>query len=229
MRQLVGYIRKSPVGKKKSYGTGLGVEAQEEAIRRYAETMGDTVVHIYMESERGKNPDRPELRKAMIHARRIGGVLVVARLDRMARNAKLFLELLDGGVDVAFCDFPTVPAGPIGRLILSVLAIIAEFEAGMISVRTKEALGAAKRRGVLLGAANPKCHKLNDAARERGVMRRKEKARQSCERLRATLTGMKGQTLVAMAERLNQAGTPASRGGVWCAGQVSRVLKRLGV
>lgn len=234
-KPIIGYVRKSIVGRKKTWGSGLGREAQTEAIQRLAAEYGGRIVQTYEEVERGKRPDRPELRKAMAHAKRIGGTVVVARLDRMARNARLFLELLDGGADVAFCDLPQVPPGPIGRLILTVLAGVAEFEVGMISERTKAALAEAKRRGVKLGGQNERCRNLTQAARERGAQKAGVAARRKADELagglRDTLAGMVTEdlSLAEMADRLNAAAETTATGKQWGPVQVSRVLARLGI
>jgi DNA invertase Pin-like site-specific DNA recombinase len=168
---LVGYAR---VSTQRQGQSGLGLEAQQEASARYSAATGRPVLRWYLEIESGRRSDRPELQKALDHARRIRATLVIARLDRLARSARFLLALIEGGADVAFCDFPNLPAGAAGKFLLSMLASVAELEAGLISERTKAALAAAKARGVRLGRDN-----LTPEGRARGLA---ESARVRSER-----------------------------------------------
>jgi DNA invertase Pin-like site-specific DNA recombinase len=117
----------------------LGIDAQDRAISQHS-----PIVAVYTEVESGRNSDRPQLKLALAHARRVKATLIVAKLDRLARNVKFLLTLLDGGVDFIFCDLPHVPPGPVGRFILTQMAAVAELEAGLIAGRTREALAVFK-------------------------------------------------------------------------------------
>ena len=102
----------------------------------------------------GGNPRRPKLAAALSHAKAIGAKLVFAKLDRLTRNVDLLRSLVASDVDLVFCDLPSVPPGPMGKFLLTQMASVAELEAGLIGERTKNALAAAKRRGVKLGNPN---------------------------------------------------------------------------
>lgn len=139
----------------------LGLEAQEHAISQYLAKQPDAeVLTSYCEVESGKVRERPELNKALAHCQKEGATLVVAKLDRLARDSAFVLSLRDTGVEFICCDFPHA-----NRLTIGILACIAEYEGELISKRTKEGLAAAKRRGVKLGAKNP----LIGAAKGRAV------------------------------------------------------------
>ena len=116
----------------------------------------------YKEIETGKRADRPELARALAHAKR-PGALVVCQIDRLARNVAFTSALMDAGVDFVACDQPHA-----NRLTIHILAAVAEHEAGMISDRTRAALAVCKRRGGLLGGSRPECRNLTDKARAKG-------------------------------------------------------------
>jgi DNA invertase Pin-like site-specific DNA recombinase len=109
-----------------------------------------TLVAEYVETESGRRSDRPQLAKALAHAKAIGATVVFAKLDRLTRNVDLLRSLVVSDVDLVFCDLPHVPLGAMGRFLLTQMASVAELEAGLISKRTKAALAAAKARGVRL-------------------------------------------------------------------------------
>src|SRR5262245_42056350 len=122
MGNVIAYHRVSTA---KQGQSGLGLEAQQAAVAAYVQQTGGIVKACYVEIETGKRADRPELTKALAHARRGRSTLVVAKLDRLARNARFLLTVLESGADVVFCDFPNIPAGPTGKLILTQMAAIA--------------------------------------------------------------------------------------------------------
>ncbi len=139
--KIVAYYR---VSTKRQGRSGLGLDAQRLAV----EGFGGNVVAEYTEVESGKHADRPQLVAAIQHARSTRARLVIAKLDRLARNVAFVATLMDAGVDFACCDNPHA-----NRLTIHILAAVAEDEARRISERTTAALAAAKRRGVLLGSA----------------------------------------------------------------------------
>ena len=148
MSRLIAYYRAST---HKQGASGLGLEGQQAAVAQYAQATGGTILAEYREVESGNRTNRPELVRALAHTKRSGAVLVIAKLDRLARNARFLLGIVESGVNVAFCDLPSIPEGPTGKFILTQMAAVAELEAGLISQRTKAALAAYKARGGKLG------------------------------------------------------------------------------
>ncbi len=146
MQRLIAYERVSTA---RQGASGLGLAAQRAAIEAFANSRGAEVVARFTEVESGRNPDRPELTKAIRLARLTGGTLVIARLDRLSRNAAFLLTLRDSDVAFIACDMPEA-----NDLTVGVMALVAQAERDAISRRTKEALVAAKARGVVLGNPN---------------------------------------------------------------------------
>lgn len=222
------YVAYRRVSTDKQGKSGLGLEAQDSAIRAH---VGEgEIVATYTEVESGKRTDRVELAKALAHARRIKATLVFAKLDRLARNARFLLGIVESGVDVVFCDFPTIPPGPTGKFIITQMAAVAELEAGLISQRTKAALAAAKARGTLLGAARPGAVRLSPEASQKGAEKAaavlKTQAREAYADIRPWMLELResGLTLQQIADRLNAEGHSGRRGAPWNKVQVMRVL-----
>lgn len=151
VRKAVSYLR---VSTDKQGVTGLGIEAQRAAVAAWALQRGVVVVREFVEAESGRKAVRRELSEAMKLADVTGMTLVVAKLDRLSRDVDMIRRICNSRIEVAFCDFPQIPDGPMGKFMLTTLAAVAEFEAGLISQRTKAALQAAKARGVKLGCPN---------------------------------------------------------------------------
>src|ERR1700739_225617 len=149
--KFISYLR---VSTDKQGRSGLGIEAQREAVVRYLNGGQWTLSAEYVETESEKRSDRPKLAAALSHAKAIGATVVFAKLDRLTRNVDLLRSLVASDVDLVFCDLPHVPTGAMGRFLLTQMASVAELEAGLISERTKAALAAAKARGVRLGNPN---------------------------------------------------------------------------
>jgi len=226
VRPLVAYYR---VSTKRQGASGLGLEGQQAAIAQYAGAIGGQVLASYQEVESGRRSDRPELKKALAHARRAGAVLVIAKLDRLARNVAFLATLLEAGVDLVACDNPGA-----NRLTLHVLAAVAEAEAMAISQRTKEALAAYKARGGKLGAARPECRKnLTNEARAKGTKAaakaRTVKAREEYADLEDIVVEARadGESLREIAAHLNENEIRTPRGRPWGPVQVSRLLGRV--
>ncbi|OAP47434.1 hypothetical protein ATC00_22515 [Sinorhizobium americanum] len=201
--------------------SGLGLEAQREAVRRFM-TDDYPPVREFTEVESGKLSSRPELAKALAAAKMLRLPLVVAKVDRLARNVAFLEAILASGVEVIFCDIPQVH-GAMGRFILQQMAAVAQLEAGLISERTKAALKAAKDRGKVLGGfrgakVNPE---LGRAARAAKAF---EFASQVAPIARELQAG--GASLRTIAAELTSRGIPTPRGGNWSAAQVKRVLQR---
>ena len=134
--KIVSYIR---VSTKAQGNSGLGLEAQRTTVAAFARERQAKILAEYREVETGKRKDRPELAKALAHCRRSKAILVVAKLDRLARNVAFTSALMDSGVEFVCCDNPHA-----NRLTIHILAAVAEAEAVAISERTKAALGSGK-------------------------------------------------------------------------------------
>jgi DNA invertase Pin-like site-specific DNA recombinase len=224
--ELIAYYRVSTARQGES---GLGLEAQRAKVQQMAAERGADVVAEFVEIESGRKADRPQLAAALTEARKRGAVVAVAKLDRIARDAELVLRLsreaaANGMGGFLFSDLPDVDATTAaGRMVLTVMASVAEFEARRISERTKEALAAAKARGVKLGGTRPGTIKTNEAAKRRASNR--------AEPIRPILQAMvkNGATLREMAAALAGAGLTTSNGQKLSPTQVKRLLTRLGL
>ncbi|MFM7641421.1 MAG: recombinase family protein [Cyanobium sp.] len=224
--ELIAYYRVSTTRQGES---GLGIEAQRAKVQQLAAERRAEVVAEFVEVESGRKADRPQLAAALAEARRRGAAVAVAKLDRIARDAEFVLRLsreaeANGMRGFLFCDLPDVDATTAaGRMVLTVMASVAEFEARRIGERTREALVAAKARGVKLGGLRPATLTRNDAARER--------AQQGAEALRPILAALQAQgaSLREMAQALAAAGTTTRTGQALSASGVKNHLMRLGL
>jgi DNA invertase Pin-like site-specific DNA recombinase len=140
---FVAYYR---VSTQRQGRSGLGLEAQQKAVRDHLNGGNWRIVAEFTEIESGQRPGRPQLAAALKACRAVGATLIIAKLDRLARNVHFVSGLMESGVEFTAVDFPQA-----NRLTVHILAAVAEHEAKMISERTKAALAAAKRRGVKLG------------------------------------------------------------------------------
>jgi DNA invertase Pin-like site-specific DNA recombinase len=199
--------------------SGLGIDAQREAVRRFLNGSAWDVLGEFVEVEPGRKTDeqRPELAKALAECRRHGAVLLVAKLDRLARSVHFVSGLMRAGVKFVAVDLPQVT-----DLTIHVMAAFAEHETKRISQRTKDALAAFKARGVTLATAGP-------ANLTRNIEQRKSEADDFAEKLRGVIMGMKARGLSqrAMVAELNILGARAAAGGEWSLLQLQRVVRRL--
>lgn len=220
--KLVTYIR---VSTQRQGRSGLGLSAQENAVREFAAQHDAKIVGNFTEVESGRDDDRPELAKAIAFAKRQRAVLVVAKLDRLARSVRFVSALMESGVEFAAADMPAA-----NQLTLHITSAVAEDEAHRISERTKTALKAYKRRGGRLGASRPECRNLTAAGRRRGAKRAAEVNRANAVAAYADLAPTmrelrdQGLSLRGIADRLNVEGHTTRRGLPWNQVQVSRVL-----
>ncbi|HUA07881.1 MAG TPA: recombinase family protein [Candidatus Acidoferrales bacterium] len=216
--KAIGYIR---VSTQRQGDSGLGLAAQTAAINAFCERHGATLVATYREVESGRCNARPELAKALAHAKRGGAMLLIAKLDRLARSVHFISGLMESGVDFRACDLPEA-----NRLLLHVMAAVAENEARAISDRTVAALQAAKVRGVALGAANPRSRNLTRAARLKGAQRAREAARTAYAALLPKLRALRAEGFGygRIAQVLNADGHATRTGSDWTGTQVRRVL-----
>lgn len=222
---FVSYVRVSTVRQGQS---GLGLDAQRAAVQAYVTARQGVIHKEFQEVESGrKGADaRPSLSAALAECKKSNAALVIGKLDRLARDVRFFLEVLDDSkVDIRFADLPDVcPKTPEGRMLLVNMANFAEFEARRISARTKAALAAAKARGVVLGATGPVNLRSNIEARQAA-------ADAFASNLRMVLDGFKSRGLSQrkQVEELNKLGIKTVKGGEWTLIQLQRVLARLPV
>ena len=202
--------------------SGLGLEAQKQQVENYLQSKNDVVVlNEYVEIDSGKKANRIELAKAVAEAKKNKAVLLVAKLDRVARNVKFFLELLDQ-INIEFADLPNLKIGTSDtRLMLTQLSAFAEWEASKISERTKQALQAKKQRGELMGVMGEKNIKATNG-------KRKELANEFAKSIAPILNGLRN----TMSQRqlvtyLNQQGIKSPTGKEWVLCSLQNVLKRI--
>jgi DNA invertase Pin-like site-specific DNA recombinase len=221
--KFVGYLR---VSTDKQGESGLGIDAQRKAITDYLNGGKWELIKEFVEVESGRRVDnRPKLREALETCERTGAKLLIAKLDRLSRNVAFIANLLESRVEFVACDFPTA-----SKLTIHILSAMAEYEREMISKRTREALKAAKDRGVKLGS--PKG--LTEEAIRHGigssVAARKAKADEYAKRIYGIIKGYQkvGMSLNAIARRLAQEKELTPRGGCgWTPTTVRNILKRM--
>src|ERR1700722_19869847 len=212
--RFVAYFRVSTDRQGKS---GLGLEAQREAVMSYLNGGRWTLAAEFTEVESGKRSDnRPELEKAIAACKRLKAKLVIAKLDRLSRNLAFIAALMESGVEFVAVDNPHM-----NKLTIHILAAVAEHEREMISERTKAALQAAKARGKVLGNPN-----LREAAK-RGSEAASANARRFAANVRPIIEEIMraGATSHnAIAAKLNERNVRTARGGVWTHVQVGAIL-----
>jgi len=219
--KYVSYIRVSTARQGIS---GLGLEAQQAAVQQFTTQRGAVVVAVFVEVESGKRNDRPQLAAAIAEAKRQGAVLLIAKLDRLARNVHFISGLLESGVEVTAVDMPEA-----NKFMLHIMAAVAEQEALAISQRTKAALAAAKARGTVLGWAQPQRSKA--AQREasmKGAASTAQQADKDAERVLPIVLPLhqSGHSLRSIASTLNDRGITTPRGKQWQAASIKNLLAR---
>jgi DNA invertase Pin-like site-specific DNA recombinase len=221
--KFISYLRVSTT---KQGQSGLGLEAQRKAVTNFLNGGNWTLLAEFVEVESGKKNDRPELNKALAHCKLTGATLVIAKLDRLSRNAHFLLGLQEAGVHFIAADMPTA-----NELTVGIMALVAQEERKAISARTKAALAAAKERGVRLGCPNGAAH-LRQYGNELGVEAVKRNADERAGKLADVIKEIqtKGITsLKGIADELNRMGVTTARGGAWYASSVKNLLTRIGV
>jgi DNA invertase Pin-like site-specific DNA recombinase len=215
-KKYVGYFR---VSTQKQGVSGLGLESQRSIVEAYVAREGGELVGWHVDVESGRKRDRAGLSAALEEVSRAGAVLVIAKMDRLGRNAAFLMQLMDSKVDFVACDLVGA-----NRLTLVLMAEVAQMEAEMISDRTRAALAAKKARGFVLGNSG----NFTQAGREAGAGAMRSRAEGNLNNRRASGYAKElrkgGMTLEGIAGRLNAEGYRTSRGGLFAAIQVSRVL-----
>jgi DNA invertase Pin-like site-specific DNA recombinase len=218
---FIAYYR---VSTQKQGKSGLGIEAQQEAVRTFLNGGNWKLIAEVTEVESGKRNDRPKLAEALRLCRLHNATLVIARLDRLSRNANFLLSLQDSGVRFVAADMPEA-----NEMMVGMMAIMAQAERKRISANTKAALAAAKARGVKLGGFRANAKAPADA-KDKSLEVRRAKAAQRAGDLSPIISELREagiSSFAGIAKALNERGIPTARGGEWQAVQVQRVLARL--
>ena len=215
----VSYLR---VSTQRQGTSGLGLQAQQEIIQKYLN--GCSPVAEFIEVESGRKTNRPKLHEAHEMCKKMKATLIVAKMDRLSRNVAFTSQLLDSGIEIVFCDFPKA-----NRLVLTIIAAISEYEAGLIRKRTKEALQIKKDQGFKLGKPENLTNNLEKAITN-SKKANAEKANNNPNNRRAValIKNLINNTsnLSEMARQLNSEGFLTSRGGNFSAKQVSILINR---
>lgn len=218
---FVAYFR---VSTKRQGRSGLGIEAQREAVRAFLNGGCWSLAAEFTEVESGKRGDRPELARAFHACRVYGAKLVIAKLDRLSRDAHFLLGLEKAGVDFIATDMPHA-----NRLTVGIMALVADEERRMISARTKAALAAAKRRGVKLGG--DRGAKITRKTRQAGWDAVSKRAAERAADLGPIITELQNagvSSLRGIARALTERRIPTPRGApAWTASQVARTIVRV--
>ena len=218
--KFIAYYRVSTVRQGRS---GLGLKAQRQAVHDYLNGNGWEIVEEFTEVESGKKVDRPELEKALSSCRLHQATLVIAKLDRLSRDAEFLLRLQKGAVPLVAADMPEA-----NEMVVGIMAVVAQAERKMISQRTKAALAQAKERGTVLGGYRG--YTPTDADRRKALTTRQAKATERDTDLLSKVEELRGAgitSLKGIADALNGRGIPASRGGKWHPNGVRRLLARV--
>ncbi len=215
---FVSYLRVSTA---KQGQSGLGLEAQRKAVADFLNGGSWTLLAEYVEVESGANDERPKLAEALARCRLHDATLVIAKLDRLSRDAHFLLGLQKAGVRFVAADMPEA-----NEMVVGIMAVVAQAERRMISARTKAALQAAKARGAKLGGDRGNLPAVGDKGRAISVAVRQGNAKQRITDLApivAELRARGASSLRQIAEGLNERGIPTARGGRWSAVQVQRL------
>jgi DNA invertase Pin-like site-specific DNA recombinase len=194
--------------------SGLGLEAQRGSVEHYIRTHGGTIEQDFIEVESGKRNQRPKLIEAIEYCRRHKATLLIAKLDRLSRNLHFITGLMEAKIDFVACDNPHAT-----KMMIQMLAVFAEHEREMISERTKQALRAAKARGVKLGANGQNLARKN-----------KTRAIEFARKLEPVIQDIQNsghKTYQAIADELNKRGVQSEQGGQFYPASAYRLIKRL--
>jgi DNA invertase Pin-like site-specific DNA recombinase len=226
---FVSYLRVSTA---RQGASGLGLEAQRKAVEDFLNGGHWKLIKEFVEVESGKNNDRTELAKALALCRLRNATLVIAKIDRLSRDAHFLLGLQKAGVRFVAADMPEA-----NEMVVGIMAVVAQAERKMISTRTKGALAAAKARGVKLGGQRQRADgsivKIDAEAIARGRAVRIAKSAARAADIAPIIADIKATagavSLRQIATGLNERGIPTARGGEWSAVQVQRVMNRAAI
>lgn len=220
-KKFVAYYRVSTDRQGRS---GLGLDAQREAVHNFLGQRPHTLIAEMVEVESGRNADRPQLAEAFTLCRLHRATLIIAKLDRLARSVAFVSNILESGVDFVAADFPEA-----NRLTIHILSAVAEHEARMISERTKAALSAARARGITLGGDRGNLPSVAVKGALASAKVRSQRADERARDLAPVIVGMRasGHSFQAIAAELERRGIPTARGGLWTRQMVSRLVQRV--
>ncbi len=215
---FVSYLRVSTA---KQGQSGLGLDAQRKAVTDFLNGGHWSLIAEYVEIESGANDERPKLAEALARCRLHNATLVIAKLDRLSRDAAFLLGLQKAGVRFVAADMPEA-----NEMVVGIMAVVAQAERKMISARTKAALQAAKARGAKLGGDRGNLPEVAEKGRLVGLTARRREAEQRTADLAPIIAELRSEgatSLRKIADSLNARGVPAARGGRWTAVQVQRL------
>jgi DNA invertase Pin-like site-specific DNA recombinase len=215
---FVSYLRVSTARQGQS---GLGLAAQRAAVTDFLNGGDWSLIAEYVEVESGANDERPKLAEALARCRLHDATLVIAKLDRLSRDAHFLLGLQKAGVCFVAADMPEA-----NEMVVGIMAVVAQAERKMISARTKAALQAAKARGVKLGGDRGNLPAAGVKGRPISIVVRQKAAKQRAADIAPIIAELRAQgaaSLRQIALGLNARGVPAARGGKWSAVQVARL------
>jgi DNA invertase Pin-like site-specific DNA recombinase len=223
MNKYIAYYR---VSTKRQGLSGLGLDAQKDMVKSYITQHGGVVVDEFIEVESGKNNNRQALKEAISKCELTGSILIIAKLDRLARNVYFISQLMEKDIEFIACDLPQA-----NRFTIHILAAVAENEAKAISERTKAALAQKKKRGEPLGVKGIENLKNVDEVKRINRLKeaKKEKADEYARKLASIIIAKRktGETYAAIAAYLQEQGINTRRGGKWYPATVRRLLNRL--
>ena len=222
-RLFVVYYRVSTQQQKRS---GLGLLAQQDSARRYIKDNPGRLIAEVTEIESGRLSHRPQLNEALRLCRVYDAKLIIARLDRLARSVAMIAGLLESDVDFVAADMPLA-----NRFTIHILAAVAEYEARLISDRTKAAFAAAKARGRKFGNPRPETHKFSDIARKARARAERERSKKRALKFAPLLCELRdrGRTIQEIAQHLTALGVDRPRGGnAWGHNTVRRMFEHAG-
>lgn len=216
MTKYVAYYR---VSTKQQGASGLGLDSQKETVKNFVANNG-VIISEYTEIESGKNNKRVELQNAIEFAKKNDAVLLIAKLDRLSRNANFIFQLRDNNVKFVCCDLPDA-----NTLTIGIFAVLAQYERELISTRTKNALSQLKQQGVILGTPE----NLTEQARVNSISVRNNNAKtnENNKRAFAVVSALIKQnySLRQIADNLNDSGFKTSRGCKFSPMQVKRIYE----
>lgn len=223
MKKYIAYYRVSTADQGRS---GLGLEAQQETVKRYIQKMGGELLEEYTEIESGAKNDRPQLNKALNLARRRGSIFIIAKLDRLSRNHLFISQLMESKVEFVACDIPEA-----NSFTIHIFSALAQQERELISTRTKQALQAKKAQGVTLGTPRNLTESAQAKGRRMGNEVKSRKAEEFARLMLPVIQGYQAEdlSLRAIARKLNEAGelTASGKTGAWTATAVNNLFSYL--